>query len=57
MKGDRKIKVIPKLNQTDISNTICGGKIKTRSLWTFRRNVFVKAILNLKKIKINALHV
>ena len=27
-----------------ISNTICGRKIKTRSIWTFRGNVFVKAI-------------
>ena len=28
-KGDRKIKKIPKWSQTDISNTICGRRIKT----------------------------
>ena len=43
MKSDRRIKVIPNRNQTDISNIICGRKIKTGSIWNFR-NVFEKAI-------------
>ena len=38
--GDRRIKVIPKLNKTDISN----ATFSRRSAWTFKRNVFVKAI-------------
>ena len=54
-KGDKRIIVIPKLNQTDISNTICSRKIKTRSIWTFRGNVFAKAIF-LKILKILVLH-
>ena len=33
-KWDRRIEVIPKRNQTNISNIICGIKIKTRSIFT-----------------------
>ena len=39
-KGDRKIKVIPKLNQTDTADAI----FSRRSVWTFNRNIFVKKI-------------
>ena len=42
--GDKRINVIQKWNHSDMSNTICGRKIKTSSTWTFRRNVFVKII-------------
>ena len=42
-KGYRGNKVIPRRNQTDISNTICGRKTKTRFMWAFRGNVFMKA--------------
>ena len=42
--GDKRINVIQKWNHSDISNTICGRKIKTSSTWTFRKNVFVKVI-------------
>ena len=51
-KGDRRIKIIPKWNQTNISNIIYGRNIKTRSPWTFRRNVFMKAIfLKIPKLR------
>ena len=42
-KGDR-IKVVPKWNQDDTSNITCGRKIKTRSIWNFRGNVFMKVV-------------
>ena len=41
-KDGRRIKVIPEWNHTDISNTICGRKIKTRSTWTFLWRQFLK---------------
>ena len=44
VKGNKGIKLIPRCNQTDISNTISGRNIKSRSTWSFRRNALVKAI-------------